>query len=255
MSGHSKFSNIKHRKNAQDQKRAKVFVKITREIMVAVQQGGPDPSTNPALRLSLIKARANNMPKSNYERAISRAQQKNQGENFEEFTYEGYARGGVAIIVECLSDNRNRTGSNVKSYFNRSGATLGQAKSVNRLFHRTGIIIFESEALNEEELLEPLLALDIEDYKFYPEVKLTKIILPADQIDETQKALKGLGVEEFIECTTGFIPETVVSMNNNNADSLKKLIITLLADDDVKAVYHNYADENGKFLAAMLSID
>ena len=166
MAGHSKWKNIQGRKNAQDAKRGKIFQKLSREIFIAAKNGGEDVATNPALRLAVDKARAANMPNDNVERAIKKATSSTDGANYAEITYEGYGPGGVAILVETLTDNRNRTATNVRVAFNKNGGSLGETGSVNYLFDRKGYLAIERahSSLTEEELFEKVLDLGAEDF-------------------------------------------------------------------------------------------
>jgi YebC/PmpR family DNA-binding regulatory protein len=154
MAGHSKFANIKHRKGAQDKKRAKLFTKLLREITVAAKTGHADADFNPRLRSAIIEARGNNVPKDKIDAAIKKATSDAEGENFEEIRYEGYAPGGIAIIVEALTDNRNRTASEVRSAFSKAGGALGETGSVNFMFDHIGMIQFSKEVASEEEMFE-----------------------------------------------------------------------------------------------------
>lgn len=154
MAGHSQFANIKHRKGAQDAKKAKIFTKIIREITVAAKTGQTDPEFNPRLRNAIIEARNNNMPKDRVDAAIKKVISGGEGENFEEIRYEGYASGGVALIVEALTDNRNRTASEVRSIFTKMGGSLGETGSVSFMFDRVGVITFDFKVADEEKMLE-----------------------------------------------------------------------------------------------------
>ncbi|MBT3703903.1 MAG: YebC/PmpR family DNA-binding transcriptional regulator, partial [Alphaproteobacteria bacterium] len=154
MAGHSQFSNIMHRKGAQDKKRAKIFAKHTREIMVAAKIGLPDPEGNPRLRAAMIAARSDNMPKDNIERAVKRATGGTDGEVYEEIRYEGYGPGGVAVIVEALTDNRNRTASEVRSAFGKHGGNLGETGSVGFMFDRVGEFYYAVDAASAEDMLD-----------------------------------------------------------------------------------------------------
>ncbi|GCF95806.1 putative transcriptional regulatory protein [Enterococcus florum] len=172
MSGHSKWHNIQGRKNAQDAKRGKVFQKISREIYMAAKSGGGNPNENPALRLVMDKAKAANMPNDNVERAVKKATSVGEGENYDEITYEGYGPGGVAILVHTLTDNRNRTATNVRVAFNRNGGNLGETGSVNYLFDRKGYIAIERKNLeiSEDEMLEKGIEAGAEDLETSAEV-------------------------------------------------------------------------------------
>ena len=172
MSGHSKWHNIQGRKNAQDAKRGKVFKKLSREIYMAAKAGGPDPSMNPALRLVVDKAKAANMPNDNVERAIKKATSAVDETNYDEITYEGYGPGGVGILVHALTDNRNRTATNVRVAFTRNGGSLGETGSVSYLFDRKGYIAIERDGLtvDEETMFEDVLEAGAEDLQTSPEV-------------------------------------------------------------------------------------
>ncbi len=172
MSGHSKWHNIQGRKNAQDAKRGKVFQKLSREIYMAAKAGGPDPSMNPALRLVVDKAKAANMPNDNVERAIKKATSAVDETNYDEITYEGYGPGGVGILVHALTDNRNRTATNVRVAFTRNGGSLGETGSVSYLFDRKGYIVIERDglAVDEETMFEDVLEAGAEDLQTSPEV-------------------------------------------------------------------------------------
>ena len=165
MAGHSKWKNIQGRKNAQDAKRGKIFQKLSLEIYIAAKNGGADSSANPGLRLALDKAKAANMPNDNIERAIKKATSSADGANYDEITYEGYGPGGVAILVEALTDNRNRTGTNVRVAFSRNGGSLGETGSVNYMFDRKGYLVIERASLNldEDAMLEVVLEAGGED--------------------------------------------------------------------------------------------
>lgn len=154
MAGHSQFKNIMHRKGAQDKKRAKVFTKVLREIYVAVKNGGADPDSNPKLRAALVSAREANMPKDNIERAISKASGEDSGDDYIETRYEGYGPGGVAVIVECLTDNRNRTAPEIRSIFSKAGGNMGESGSVSFMFDRLGYLRYPPDCLPEEAMFE-----------------------------------------------------------------------------------------------------
>ena len=239
MSGHSKFSNIKHKKAAQDSIRAKAFVKLNKAITIAVQKAGPDPATNPSLRLCISKARAQNMPKSNYLKAIERASNPHNNANFEEFMYEGYAKGGVAVMVECLSDNRNRTGANIKSAFNRAGASLGGSNSVAYSFQRNGVIHFVKPDLDEDALVELLLDDDLINFTYDPDSNEGKIYVNPKNLASVQEKIIAFGIEDIIESENRFVANDAVVLDTNNLAKFQKLIQTLENDDDVNNVYHN----------------
>jgi len=152
MAGHSKWKNIQRRKNAQDAKRGKIFMKLAKEIYVAAKQGGGDPDANPSLRLAIDKAKAANMPNDNIERAIKKATGSQDGANYEEITYEGYGPGGVAVMVKCLTDNKNRTATSVRTAFNKNGGNLGETGCVSYMFERKGYIVIDGNGIEEDDL-------------------------------------------------------------------------------------------------------
>src|ERR1700681_1719302 len=185
MAGHSQFKNIMHKKGRADTARAKLFGKLTREITVSAKMGLPDPAMNPRLRAAVLAARAENMPKDNIERAIKKSQ-GGEGENYEEIRYEGYAPGGVAVIVEALTDNRNRTASEVRSYFTKSGGNLAETGAVSFMFDRVGLIAFDTKVASEDAMLEAAIEAGATDV--VSSENGHEIICTADDLAETAKA-------------------------------------------------------------------
>lgn len=236
MAGHSKWKNIQHRKGAQDARKGKVFTKIAVEITVATRTSGPDPETNPRLRAALLKARAANMPKDNIQRAIKKGSGESDGINYSEKVYEGYGPGGIAVIVECLTDNVNRTVSEVRHAFSRAGGNLGTEGSVNWMFHRKGMIVYSSDAVSFDTLFELATehgADDVADSDGQYEVTCE-----AEKFQELKDALDQLKVDPiFSELTR--IPENHIAIDSEKAQSLEKLIHALEDSDDVQNVYHN----------------
>ena len=236
MAGHSKWANIKHRKGAQDAKRGKVFTKLGKEIAVAAKIGGGDPATNPRLRLVMDKARQNNMPKDNVERAIKKGTGGLEGVTYEEGTFEGYGPGGVAVIVEFLTDNRTRTVADVRHIFSKHGGSLGVSGSVAFLFDRKGVITFpEGTAL--ESVFEIALEAGAEDVT--DEDGVVEVTTAPGDFEEVQAALtaKGLALESA-EIT--MVPQTRSAVEGKTAESLMKMIDKLEDNDDVQNVYANY---------------
>lgn len=235
MAGHSKWKNIQGRKNAQDAKRGKVFQKLSREIFIAAKNGGHDISTNPALRLSVDKARAANMPNDNVERAIKKATSSTDGANYAEVTYEGYGPGGVAVLVEALTDNRNRTATNIRVAFNKNGGSLGETGSVNYLFDRKGYLAIEREnlALTEDDLFEKVLEVGGEDLVASDEV--FEIYTAPEDFVTVRDALE----QEFTlaQAELTMIPQTTIALNEAQQQQLEQLIDKLEDDDDVTEVY------------------
>ncbi|AUC71809.1 YebC/PmpR family DNA-binding transcriptional regulator [Enterococcus faecium] len=235
MSGHSKWHNIQGRKNAQDAKRGKVFQKLSREIYMAAKAGGPDPSMNPALRLVVDKAKAANMPNDNVERAIKKATSAVDETNYDEITYEGYGPGGVGILVHALTDNRNRTATNVRVAFTRNGGSLGETGSVSYLFDRKGYIAIERDGLtvDEETMFEDVLEAGAEDLQTSPEV--FEIYTAPEDFAAVRDELE----KEFTlaQAELTMIPQTTINLNEEQKEQLERLVDKLEDDDDVSEVF------------------
>jgi YebC/PmpR family DNA-binding regulatory protein len=236
MAGHSQFKNIMHRKGRQDAVRSKIFSKLAREITVAAKQGMPDPAMNPRLRLAVQNARAESMPKDNIQRAINKAT-GGEGESYEEVRYEGYGPGGVALIVEALTDNRNRTASNIRAAFTKAGGALGETGSVSFLWNRAGEIFYAPEAGNADKVMEAAIEAGADDVTSDEEGHT--IICAFEDIGEVSKALEAsLGEAESVK--TIWKPQTNTPVDEERAQSILKLIATLEDDDDVQNVYANF---------------
>jgi len=236
MAGHSKFKNIMHRKGAQDKKRSAMFSKLSREITVAAKMGLPDPDANARLRAAIIAARAQSMPKDNIQRSIDKAS-GSDAENYEEIRYEGFGPGGVAIIVEALSDNRNRTATNVRTAFSKNGGNLGAGGSVSHGFQRLGLIEYGAGAGDADKVLEAAIDAGAEDVESDEEGH--EIWTSVDSLHEVAKSLEGaLGEAESVKL--GWKPSTEVEVRGDDAATLMKLIDTLEEDDDVQTVWGNY---------------
>ncbi|NTJ75417.1 YebC/PmpR family DNA-binding transcriptional regulator [Enterococcus faecium] len=235
MSGHSKWHNIQGRKNAQDAKRGKVFQKLSREIYMAAKAGGPDPSMNPALRLVVDKAKAANMPNDNVERAIKKATSAVDETNYDEITYEGYGPGGVGILVHALTDNRNRTATNVRVAFTRNDGSLGETGSVSYLFDRKGYIAIERDGLtvDEETMFEDVLEAGAEDLQTSPEV--FEIYTAPEDFAAVRDELE----KEFTlaQAELTMIPQTTIDLNEEQKEQLERLVDKLEDDDDVSEVF------------------
>lgn len=235
MSGHSKWHNIQGRKNAQDAKRGKVFQKLSREIYMAAKAGGPDPSMNPALRLVVDKAKGANMPNDNVERAIKKATSAVDETNYDEITYEGYGPGGVGILVHALTDNRNRTATNVRVAFTRNGGSLGETGSVSYLFDRKGYIAIERDGLtvDEETMFEDVLEAGAEDLQTSPEV--FEIYTAPEDFAAVRDELE----KEFTlaQAELTMIPQTTIDLNEEQKEQLERLVDKLEDDDDVSEVF------------------
>ncbi len=237
MAGHSKWKNIQHRKGAQDAKRGKVFTKIAVEITVAAKRGGGNPEDNPALRAALAKAKAANMPKENCDRAIKKGLGDLNMDSYSEKTYEGYGPGGVALLVECLTDNVNRTVSNVRHAFSRSGGNLGTDGSVAWMFKRMGVLVYERKEIpNIEALYEAALENGAEDIR--EEEETIEILCAPEDFHILQSKVLSIAPNP-LAAELSYIPENSADLDADKAVSLTKLIDLLEDDDDVQNVYHN----------------
>lgn len=234
MAGHSKWANIKHRKGAQDKKRSKLFTKLLKEVAIATKEGGGDPDANPRLRMAIKNAKRASVPKDNIDKAINKGSGAD-GTNYEEVTYEGYAPNGVAVFVECTTDNNNRTVANVRSYFNKYNGSLGKSGSVDYMFERKGVFIFPIGDLDEDEITLELLDGGLEDIESDDENYIATCAF------EDYGALNGKLEELEIEAESSLerIPTTTVNLDVERALSVMKLIEILEDDDDVQNVFHN----------------
>jgi len=235
MAGHSKFKNIMYRKGAQDAKRSKLFSKLSKEITVAAKFGGPDPDANARLRLAIQNAKAQSVPKDNIERAIQKSQSGDDA-NYDEIRYEGYGPGGVAVIVEALTDNRNRTASSVRSTFSKNGGTLGETGSVSFMFDRIGEIVYKPEAGDADTVLEAAIEAGADDVQ--SEEDGHTITCAFESLGEVSSALaQALGDAESVNPI--WKPQNETPVDEEKAASLMKLIGVLEDDDDVQNVYSN----------------
>jgi YebC/PmpR family DNA-binding regulatory protein len=236
MAGHSKFKNIMHRKGAQDKKRSAMFSKLSREITVAAKMGLPDPDMNARLRAAVLAAKAQSMPKDNIQRSIDKAS-ASDAENYEEIRYEGFGPGGVSLIVEALSDNRNRTATNVRTAFSKNGGNLGASGSVSHGFERMGLIEYGAAAGDADKVLEAAIEAGADDVASDEDGH--EIWTSVDSLHEVAKALEGaLGEAEAVKL--GWKPGIEVEVRGDDAGTLMKLIDTLEEDDDVQTVWGNY---------------
>jgi YebC/PmpR family DNA-binding regulatory protein len=239
MAGHSQFANIKHRKGAQDAKKAKIFTKIIREITVSAKSGQPDPEFNPRLRNAIIEARNNNMPKDRVDAAIKKVIAGTDGDNFEEIRYEGYAPNGIALIVEALTDNRNRTASEVRSIFTKMGGALGETGSVGFMFDRVGVIQFESKVTSEEKIFESAIEAGADDVEINSEFYII-FTQPENFI-----AVRDILTKQFGDATSAKLDWKAKNlMEISDLDQAQKLLkmVDLLDDcDDVQNVTGNYS--------------
>ena len=238
MAGHSKWNNIKHRKGKEDAKRAKIFTKLGRNIMVATKEGGSDPEFNPALKAAIEKAKASNMPNDNIERAIKRGAGELGADNFEEIVYEGYGPSGIAVFVECLTDNRNRTAPEIRHAFDKFGGNLGQSGSVTFMFDRKGSTIERDDSIDEDELM--MLAIDLGAEDFEAEEEGFEIITEPGDFDKVRDGLAEAGYK-FAMAELTHIPQTTVKLTDpDDIKNMEKLIDALEDNDDVQEVYHNW---------------
>ncbi|MDR1983012.1 MAG: YebC/PmpR family DNA-binding transcriptional regulator [Holosporaceae bacterium] len=236
MSGHSQFKNIMYRKGAQDARRAKVFSKISREITVAVKEGGIDPESNTRLRSALLSARSENMPKDNVDRAIKKAVGGDAGIEYQNVRYEGYGPGGVAIIVEGLTDNKNRTAPEIRSAFTKFGGSLGEANSVSFQFDHVGYISYDKKTASEDEMFESAIEAGANDLTCD---EIFEIICSVEQLSSVRDKL----TEKFgdpLEAKVTWLPQNTISVSENDAKTLFKLIEVLEDNDDVQSVITNY---------------
>ena len=238
MSGHSKWNNIKGRKGAQDAKRGKIFQKLSREIYVAAKAGGADPSANSALRLVMDKARAENMPKDNINRAIKKATESGAGDHYDELTFEGYGPGGVAILVHTLTDNKNRTQTNVRVAFTRNGGTLGETGSVSYQFDRKGYIAIERSTteMDEDALFELIIDAGAEDLQTSEEV--FEIYTEAEAFTAVRDALEEAGLT-LARAELTMVPQNTIDLDESQREKLEKLVDKLEDDEDVSEVFTN----------------
>lgn len=236
MSGHSKWSSIKHKKGAADAKRGKIFTKIIKEISVAARLGGGDIESNPRLRTAILKAKSENMPKDNMERAIKKGTGDLDGVDYIELVYEGYGPGGVALIIETLTDNKNRTAADIRSTLAKNGGNLGETGSVSYLFQRKGIITFDAAKYSEEEIFEAALEAGADDVS--TEEDVIEVISGADDFHAVVDALEAAGFENNT-AEIQLIPDSTITLTNAKTAKALSLIEKIEDNDDVQAVSTN----------------
>ncbi|MBU3827942.1 MAG: YebC/PmpR family DNA-binding transcriptional regulator [Candidatus Lactobacillus pullistercoris] len=242
MSGHSKWHNIQGRKNAQDAKRGKIFQKLSREIYMAAKSGGPDPSGNPTLRMVIDKARSNNMPKDNIQRAIKKAE-GNSDEHYDEITYEGYAPGGVAVFVEALTDNKNRTASDVRVAFTRNGGSLGATGSVAYMFDRKGYIVIDRSTTDADEDQVLLDVMDAGGDDLQTSDDAYEIYTDPKQFTDVRDALEKDGYK-LAAAELTMIPQNTTAVPEDKKEQFRHLVDQLEDSDDVQNVYTSAADDD-----------
>ena len=240
MSGHSKWATIHRKKGLLDQQRGKIFQKLAKEIMVAAKGGSPDPSQNAALRLAVDKAKAQNMPKDNIQKAIEKATGGADGANYENVRYEGYGHGGVAFMVDCLTDNRNRTASQVRSCFTKAGGNLGTDGSVSYLFERKGSIVIPAD-YDEDTMM--MVALDAGASDFEKVEDTYVITTDQNAFTTVSDALEENSVKEFLECELTYVPTMEVTLDEEGVEKVENLVEALEDLDDVQDVYYNLKED------------
>ncbi|TPE57261.1 YebC/PmpR family DNA-binding transcriptional regulator [[Mycoplasma] falconis] len=239
MSGHSKWATTKHHKAAQDAKRSKMFQKFSKEIIVAATIGGPDPDSNPALKLAIAKAKAKSMPKANIEKAISKvAGGSKDAANFQGYLYSGTAFGGVSFIVSCLTDNFNRLASNIKHYFNKYNGQLGKQGTVPYVFDQKGLIEFSTEIASEDEVMMTALDAGAEDFKVEDGLYIITT-LPSDFQKVKQALDETFKIENYSTAEVTYIPNSEVEVDKEKADQIEAFVDFLEDDEDVQEVWHN----------------
>ncbi|HIR52903.1 MAG TPA: YebC/PmpR family DNA-binding transcriptional regulator [Candidatus Onthovicinus excrementipullorum] len=242
MSGHSKWSTIKRKKEKTDNQRAKVFTKIGREISVAVKAGGPDPNSNSKLKDIIAKAKANNVPNDNIERIIKKAAGEGGADNYEEIVYEGYGPSGIAVIVETLTDNRNRTAADVRHYFDKYGGNMGQNGCVSFMFNRQGVIAIEKEGLDEEKVMED--ALEAGAVDFLTDGDVFEIRTEPNDLGGVRDDLEAKGYS-FVSAEVEYIPTTYTKLTNeDDIANMNKMLDMMEDNDDIQNVWHNWENDD-----------
>ncbi len=240
MSGHSKFANIKHKKEKNDAAKGKIFTMLGREIAVAVKAGGPDPNSNGKLREVIAKCKSNNMPNDTIDRSIKKAAGGGDGASYESVVYEGYGPNGVAVIVEALTDNRNRAAANVRSAFTKGGGNMGQSGCVSFMFDEKGIIIIDKEEtdMDEDELMMTAIEAGAED--FAVEEDCFEVSTAPDDLETVREALEAAGIP-MASAEVTMVPQTYTALTSDeDIKKMNKMLEILEDDDDVKNVYHNW---------------
>lgn len=243
MSGHSKWSTIKRKKEKTDGARAKVFTKIGREIAVAVREGGPDPAGNSKLKDVIAKAKANNVPNDNIERIIKKAAGDTSSANYEEIVYEGYGPAGIAVVVEALTDNRNRTAGDVRHYFDKYGGNMGTSGCVMFMFDRFGVIVIEKEGVDEEQLMMDALEAGAVDLLTDDE-DIFEIRTDPNDLGAVSGDLEAKGYK-FVSAETAYIPQTYTRLEDEETmKNMSKMLEMFEDNDDIQAVWHNWENED-----------
>ena len=238
MSGHSKWANIKRKKEANDAVKGKIFTKIGKEMAVAVKMGGPDPANNAKLAQLISKAKSNNIPNDNIDRIIKKAAGEGDKNNYEEMVYEGYGPGGVAVIVECLTDNKNRTAGDVRHYFDKFGGNLGTTGCVSFMFTKKGTVILDSAGVDEDKLMEDCFEAGADDFNIDGEI--VEVSCPPNDVITVSEALRGQGYA-VISADSEMVPSTYTTLTDEKQLKFMGLLLDNLEEnDDVQNVYHNW---------------
>jgi YebC/PmpR family DNA-binding regulatory protein len=238
VSGHSKWSTIKRKKGAIDAKRGKIFTRLIKEITVAARMGGGDPDANPRLRSAIASAKAENMPKDNIDRAIKKGTGELEGAVYEEITYEGYGPGGVAVLVDCMTDNKNRSVADIRHYFSKNGGNLGEFGCVAWMFDKKGTMLVDKETIGEEELMDKALEAGAEDV--VEEDSVYQVVSAPEDFETVREALAAAGVQ-FVEASVAMVPKNIVEITDEKtAKQILRLLESLEDHDDVQNVYANF---------------
>ena len=247
MSGHSKWHSIKHKKGALDAKRGKLFTKFIKEITVAARSGGGDPEGNARLRKAIVDAKAGNMPNDTIDRAIRRGTGEEEGVNYEEITYEGYGPGGVALMIQSMTDNRNRTVAEIRHIFSKNGGNLGESGSVGWMFEKKGYIVVDKSAKSEEELFDLVIEAGADDLR--DDEDNFEIITAPDSFDGVLTAIKGAGIEPQV-AEVEMVPQNYIRLEGGDARQMLKLMEALEDHDDVQKVSANFDISEADMAAA-----
>ena len=247
MSGHSKWHSIKHKKGATDAKRGKLFTKFIKEITVAARTGGGDPDANARLRKAILDAKAGNMPNDTIDRAVRRGTGAEEGVNYEEITYEGYGPGGVALLIEAVTDNRNRTVAEIRHMFSKNGGNLGEAGSVGWLFEKKGYIVVDKSARPEEELFDIAIEAGADDLR--DDEDNFEIITSPENFEGVQTAIKSAGIEPQV-AEVSMVPQTYIKLAGSSAQTMLRLMEAIEDHDDVQKVYANFDIDEADMAAA-----
>ncbi len=237
MSGHSKWASIKHKKGKLDAKRGQLFTRVIREISVAARIGGGDPNMNARLRTAMLAAKAANMPKDNVTTAIKKGTGEIEGVHYEEATYEGYGPGGVAVLVEILTDNKNRTSSEIRKIFSRGAGNLGESGCVNWMFHRKGLLVFDKAGVTEDQIMDIALDAGADDVKDSESV--WEVPCAPEQFEAVKDAFEKKGIKPTL-AEISMLPDTTISLTGKEAEQMVRLMESLEEDEDVQHVYANF---------------